>query len=277
MISLDKGNFNYDETNANYKKVCKMLSFDSKILEYISDGDLIELENTNNLTLDNLALLPDNIRVRITCGFTFEYMSGLKNPNETNLYEKCIYTKEELIQIISVINEIESNLNVGDSQYQIAIKIYEYLKKNILYRVPKEYEGIKNGFGIKNRDRCFDTLIGLIKKVSTCNGFAFIYQELLNRQGIKTYLISGKYLLNGEGQHAFNALEIDNNLFLVDIIWDAINYENGIDTTTGFGLLNKENYVFKNDVDLYDKLTNLSSDFVNQTLSEISLSNKIAR
>ena len=63
----------------------------------------------------------------------------------------------------------------------------------------------------------------------------------------------------------------------MDIIWDAINYENGIDTITGFGLLNKENYVFKNDVDLYDKLTNLSSDFVNQTLSEISLSNKIAR
>lgn len=168
MISLDKGNFNYDETNANYKKVCKMPSFDSKILEYISDGYLIELENTNNLTLDNLALLPDNIRVRITGGFTFEYMSGLKNPNETNLYEKCIYTKEELIQIISVINEIESNLNFDDSQYQIALKIYEYLKKNILYRVPKEYEGIKNGFGIKNRDRCFDTLIGLIKKVSTC-------------------------------------------------------------------------------------------------------------
>lgn len=277
MISLDKGTFNYDETNANYKKVCKMPSFDSKILEYISDGDLIELENTNNLTLDNLALLPDNIRVRITGGFTFEYMSGLKNPNETNLYEKCIYTKEELIQIISVINEIESNLNVSDSQYQIALKIYEYLKKNILYRVPKEYEGIKNGFGIKNRDRCFDTLIGLIKKVSTCNGFAFIYQELLNRQGIKAYLIGGKYLLNGEGQHAFNAIEIDNNLFLVDIIWDAINYENGIDTTTGFGLLNKENYVFKNDVDLYDKLTNLSSDFVNQTLNEISLTNKIAR
>ena len=273
MISLDKGNFNYDETNANYKKVCKMPSFDSKILEYISDGYLIELENTNNLTLDNLALLPDNIRVRITGGFTFEYMSGLKNPNETNLYEKCIYTKEELIQIISVINEIESNFNVGDSQYQIALKIYEYLKKNILYRVPKEYEGIKNGFGIKNRDRCFDTLIGLIKKVSTCNGFAFIYQELLNRQGI----IGGKYLLNGEGQHAFNVIEIDNNLFLVDIIWDAINYENGIDTTTGFGLLNKENYVFKNDVDLYDKLTNLSSDFVNQTLSEIRLTNKIAR
>ena len=277
MISLDKGNFNYDETNANYKKVCKMPSFDSKILEYILDGDLIELENTNNLTLDNLALLPDNIRVRITGGFTFEYMSGLKNPNETNLYEKCIYTKEELIQIISVINEIESNLNVSDSQYQIALKIYEYLKKNILYRVPKEYEGIKNGFGIKNRDRCFDTLIGLIKKVSTCNGFAFIYQELLNRQGIKTYLIGGKYLLNGEGQHAFNVIEIDNDLFLVDIIWDAINYENGIDTTTGFGLLNKENYVFKNDVDLYDKLTNLSSDFVNQTLNEISFTNKIAR
>lgn len=277
MISLDKGNFNYDETNANYKKVCKMPSFDSKILEHISDRDLIELENTNNLTLDNLALLPDNIRVRITGGFTVEYMSGLKNPNETNLYEKCIYTKEELIQIISVINEIESNLNVGDSQYQIALKIYEYLKKNILYRVPKEYEGIKNGFGIKNRDSCFDTLIGLIKKVSTCNGFAFIYQELLNRQGIKAYLIGGKYLINGEGQHAFNAIEIDNNLFLVDIIWDAINYENGIDTTTGFGLLNKENYVFKNDVDLYDKLTNLSSDFVNQTLNEISLTNKIAR
>ena len=42
-------------------------------------------------------------------------------------------------------------------------------------------------------------------------------------------------------------------------------------------LLNKENYVFKNDVDLYDKLTNLSSDFVNQTLSEIRLTNKIAR
>ena len=27
--------------------------------------------------------------------------------------------------------------------------------------------------------------------------------------------------------------EIDNNLFLVDIIWDAINYENGIDAVSG--------------------------------------------
>lgn len=277
MISLNKGSFNYDETNVNYKKVYKMPSFDPKILEYISDDDLIELENTNNLTLDNLALLPDNIRVRITGGFTFEYMSGLKNPNETNLYEKCIYTKEELIQIISVINDIESNLNIDDSQYQKALKVYEYMKKNILYRVPKNYDGITNGFGMKNRDRCFDTLIGLIKKVSTCNGFAFIYQELLTRQGIKSYLIGGKYLLNSEGQHAFNVVEIDNYLFLVDIIWDAINYENGVDVTTGFGLLNKENYIFKNNMDLYNKLTNLSSDFVNQTLSEIDFTNKILK
>ena len=272
MLDIYRKNFDNSKTYDGYDEnnVFILNNIDQiKGINFKEGKTLIEIPNTIGLTKEFLNEIPNNVYIRIIGGYTNQYMNGLKAPNYSNLREKVTYSINELKDIIDCIDNIENQIDDGWNDYKKALFVYEYLKKNILYRVPKQVEGV-NGIGIAYRNRNWDSLTGLLCNMSTCNGFAFIYQELLTRLNIKCYLIGGSYIKNGEGQHAFNVVSIDGNNFLVDIIWDAMEYEKGNDQITGCGLLNKTNYRFKNNKELY-------SDLINFNLNSIDDNNKISR
>ncbi len=275
-IRLKRGGFDESTTYGAYKQenIFKTsVENINNVIEKIKSINpieqvLIELNDTRGLSLEILDSIPDNVDIRVIGSYTEEYFKGLKFGNQ-NLREKATYSKSELHDILTKIESIEKGINPNWNQYEVALYIYEYLKKNMVYTTPDK---VNDGGGMTGRSRNFDSLIGLVNQISTCNGFALIYQELLTRQGIECVNVGGKYLNGTEGQHAWNIVTIDGNSFIVDSIWDCQAYENGINHTTGFGTVKPNMYSPRSYYDLSNSTINLKQEDVNNMLTQVSSS-----
>ncbi|MBR2587820.1 MAG: hypothetical protein IKD77_01270 [Bacilli bacterium] len=272
-----------NETYKGYDKVLRVSNLglenaltSSEVINNPNENILVEIPNTNELSLEIIEKIPDNVSIRIIGSYTLENLNreDLNKQTKIAVLEKVTYTKEELVQIMTEINKIESQIDSNWNEYEKALFIYEYLKKNIKYHGEieiKNYEKMTGGkTGQVDRNRHYDTLTGLIDKISTCNGYAFMYQELLNRQGIKCYRLNGRH--GKAGQHAWNAVTINNQTFLVDIIWDSMEYEKGNNVTTGFGVLDASKYTPRGELtkEIFSNLTKLNENFVQSELSKIN-------
>jgi hypothetical protein len=272
MVNLKRDIFNEELAYSGFDCVIKGDSiFDVDISKLKDENALIELKNTIGINSTIARSLPSNVKIRIIGGYTKDYLEGMKSPDLSKVYGKVTYDNIEFIDIIDAIEELESGIDSNWDDYKKSLYIYEYMKKNIIYRKPVEVEGIHK-IGFNSRGRNWDSLTGLTDKMSTCNGYALIYQELLTRQGIECYHIGGYYSTPNtkRGQHAWNVVAIDNHPFLVDIIWDAIAFENGIDQTTRFGNTGDDNYEFKNNGDLKNNLSQVDKNWIDSTLAEFN-------
>ena len=189
------------------------------------------------------------------------------------LREKATYSKSELEAIITKIEKIESNIDPNWNEYEKALYLYEYMKSDITYRTPSSVG--PNGHthdkkGNQYRTRTWDTLTGLINGISTCSGYAHIYQELCTRQGIKCNQINGKYLSDNEGSHAWNLVTINNQSFIVDIIWDSKKYENGQNQITGFGTVDSSLYLPLCYTDKHLRLSQINTSWIKLVCKKIS-------
>lgn len=233
-------------------------NLDNIIKEIVNSNDLskkylIEIKNSNELRFDMVENLPDNVQIRIIGGNTVDYMNGYKSPDTTLDYQKNTYTKNELITLVKILNDFDNGINPNWNDYQKAYYAYNYLKNNIKYEA--------NPPGQHNRSRCFDSFMGLIDGVSTCNGFAYMYQDLCQRMNINCAKIGGK--LNGTGAHAYNIVKIDENIFIVDTVREMLSKDSA---ENGFANTSYMNYSAKNNSDLlYSVNSDISTikDFIN--------------
>jgi len=251
-ISLGKAreNFREEDTYNGYNRVLKVDSgninqFRNAVNEVLANNNgeniLIEVQSTSDIDFDLIKSLPDNVSVRVDGAYKDAYLRRYNSTDEAiKMREKVTYTKDELLAIKNEFDKIEFGIEPNWSEREKALYIYEYLKKNMSYFASEAYENKGN----QNRGRNWDSLIGLVDHVSTCNGFAFIYQELLKRQGIDCYSVSGQY--GGHGSHAWSIAVIDGKSMFVDIIWDAQEYAKGNNQTTGFGFNIEDNGHYSN-------------------------------
>ena len=231
---------------------------------------LIELKNTTNLTTELINKLPDNISIRIVGAYTNEFLQqGFKTlDGAIGSGKNTIYTKEQLLKIITELENFESGINPEWNDYEKALYAYEYLRDNIEYT--DDDIRIKGKITSQYRKQQFESLTNLIEKESTYQGFAFTYQELLNRMGINCVEIGGT---NGV-QHAWNIVTIGEDIFIVDTTYESFDSkENG---TTGFGLINYSKYVPKNNKELFNNV-NQNSDTLISNISDYNLSSKIIK
>jgi len=283
MVNLNRGSFDENATYIGYDTVIKYDCLNQQNLMAILKNNnanerlLIEIPNTKELNSEIASLLPENISVRVIGGHTTEYMKGMKSPNTSLVREKTTYTKTELVNILVAIEEIESKINPTWNDYQKALFLYEYLKKEITYREPKDVDGI-DGIGMRFRGKNWDSLTGLVDKMSTCNGYGIMYNELLTRQNIKCTHIGGLYYRgpsnSKSSQHAWSVVTINDDSFLVDIIWDSIAYENRVDQTTGFGIKNIFKYNFRNNRELSDNLKTIDINWIETNKRLFSMQKK---
>lgn len=238
---------------------------------------LIELQSTVGLTDEVINALTDNIDVRVIGGLTNEYAKshrGERSDSLDYLREKATYSKQELQEIMTKFKEIESHIDPRWNAYEKALYLYEYVKYNVVYR--KNRDQAPDGKpmdaqGNVNRTRTWDSLIGLTNQLSTCSGFAHIYQELCTRQNISCVKVGGKYCTGREGDHAWNVVTIDGKNFLVDAIWDAQEFEKGNDVTTGFGLSNSNRtYSPRSHYELHNNLSTISPEWIRMTSQKVS-------
>ena len=251
----------YDTNNVYKCNADNLKQVLAQILQQQStDRILIEIPNTIGLTHDIIDQLTENIDVRITGGLTEEYFKSVKTENMNYLREKATYSKQELDDILTEIEEIEKNMDPNWSQYEKTLYFSEYMKAYMVYREPQE---VGDAASTYQRTRTWDTLIGLVFGVSTCNGFAHIFTEFCTRHGIECVQVSGH-------NHAWNIITIDGKNFLVDIIWDAIQYEKGINETNNFGNKPLQCHRPLCYLDKFNNLSLLDQDWVKKASEKVS-------
>ena len=234
---------------------------------------LIELDNTKYIEIDALRKLNPNIHIRITGPYTdqrydyYVHESRIK-PNVEYYKDSVVYTKDELVQILGKIEELEKNISPYWSDLQKVMYIFERLSGLIMYSPEIAKVDSKDIFSLR----------GLISGNSICGGYSLIFKEFMDRLGIENYYEEGFYYtdendLVGNG-HVWNIVRINGRYYPLDLTFNSNDFMNGfINTTEEFA--SKEFY--KSYSPLYSEgkfdykkdLSSIDSTFVNEMYSEI--------
>ena len=202
-------NMSYGPYDTVYKATSNVESVINKIVtDNKGEKVLLELNDTIGLTKENLSKLPSNVMIRVLGDYGLENFKGLKsNDSALHTLENATYTIEQMQKIMQVISDFESGINPNWNDASKAKYAYDFLNNRF------KYTAITGGN--LTRESYFDGLTNLIENISTCQGFAHTYRELLTRMGIKCYEISGR-MIGGHSQHVFNVVNIDGKTVIVD-------------------------------------------------------------
>ena len=176
---------------------------------------LIEVENTKNISSHMLRQLPHNVIIRIAGGYDEQKVkNGYFKGN--GYYDSVIYTRNETIKIVEEIEKIEAGINKSWSDIQKVVYIYDRLKREIMY-APKYKQ-------LSSKD--VRSLRGLITKQTVCAGYAIIFKELMDRQGISCEYVEGFANFYYSG-HSWNIITINGKKYPVDLTWDNTRFRGG--------------------------------------------------
>lgn len=217
---LDKSNstntFYYNTLNDNEKKLYALIIDGIKELEnkiYLRKYE-IESEETTTTEVGNAisAILLDHPEIYyLNENYTISTNASIFGTRVYVILNYDVDSKEELNEQINILNSkieeiFSNNLTAEDDEYNIELKLHDYLAKNIRYyeytdinSIPKECHGI---YGT------------LINKEAVCDGFAETLKIMLDKKNIKSITVTGK--LESEA-HEWNKVNIGNNWYNVDI------------------------------------------------------------
>ena len=183
-----------------------LVKSDLKFINNLPDGSTIEFRNTVGLNKDIIKEIKPSIKIRIIGGLDEKEKPKFKTEK---YYKWTIYSPLEVYKIIEKMESIESGIDSSWNDLERAMYIYKNLCEGMKYDhidAPVEGRDINRG------------LLGLITGHAVCVGFAMIYKEMLDRQGIECLYQNKKY------HHAWNLVKINGRLIPVDLTWD--NTEN---------------------------------------------------
>ncbi|MBP3502606.1 MAG: hypothetical protein J6K42_03910 [Clostridia bacterium] len=200
----------------------------------------IEIRNTRKLSSEMLKVLDSNIKIRVIGPFNWADESkrngGIKfsELEESQHYmpiTAVLYTRDELVEIISKMESIEKGMEGKEfSQLEKALYIFEKLRRDIQYEweISRDYQTDKSSIELRS-------LRGLLSKRAVCAGFSLIYKELLDRQGIDCKYVSGmscRYnedgTLKSQCGHAWNVITINGKNYPLDLTMAIGDYRKGI-------------------------------------------------
>lgn len=125
--------------------------------------------------------------------------------NEVNTMQDSVNDK---------IDEIMTELNRLDTDYEKELYIHDYIIENTVYDISTLYN-------------LGDTVHSvLVSGKSICEGYSRTVQILLDKLGIENYLVVGETENNGKMEsHMWNIVNIDGNNYHLDVTWDDLNDE----------------------------------------------------
>ena len=184
---------------------------------------MIIVRNTKELQERyDLNKIPDDELIRVVGG-----MEGKDKYNNETYERRTTYPARQLKQIIYLMQEIESKIPEHWDESQKAKYIYNTLGENIEYNYDKET--------YKNQQSSNLTI--LLSKKGICAGYALLFKEMMDRQGIQCDYIRGEAKI-GRGKtekHAWNVLTINGKTIPVDLTWDASRIHRGDNGLRYFG------------------------------------------
>lgn len=141
---------------------------------------------------------------------------GLYDKEKYNLRRyrsRVTYSGRDIKQIIVKMQEIESVIPNDWSKIQKAKFIYERLGKSIDY-----------DFDDSPLDQQNSNLTVLLRGKGICAGYALLYKEMMDRQGIECDYVRGVVPSEYKepDKHAWNTITIDGETIPVDLTWDSV-------------------------------------------------------
>lgn len=179
-------------------------------------------------------------------------MEGKPKYNQERYIQRRTYSGRELKQIIGQMKIIENNIPKQWNQMQKAKYIYEVLGKNIEYDLDAQKPS---------------SLSVILERKGVCAGYALLYKEMMDRQGIQCDYMRGIGLSPDKTEsekHAWNVLTIDGKSFPIDLTWDSPVLRRGETQLQYFG--NNPRFFDRHITDSDERQYNyqvLSTDFVN--------------
>jgi len=174
------------------------------------DGSDYELcLKTNNLPVSNKNLI-------LILLFFVQISIGQTTPNYAYVDNKMASITEKLTTTTSEIADyINSNFTNQDDKIRA---IYYWITSNISYDVP-------NMYAPNNLDSPQVKITNTLKtRKGVCIHYAEVFNEIANKVGVKSYIISGYTKQFDEVatiSHAWNISQIDGKWFLFDATWGA--------------------------------------------------------
>ncbi|MEF2115217.1 transglutaminase domain-containing protein, partial [Clostridium frigoriphilum] len=181
-----------------------------------------------------------NIPFKNQEGSKYFPLSTMYNSNYTN-YNKNLainpkYYLDTDLNNVSEENELkllaDDIIKDTSSDYDKILKIHDWVSENIYYNMDGYYSG---NYGETDAYGTFTN------KMSVCQGYAELTNELIRMAGIPCRVVTG-YAIRVESQswetvdhtnpdHAWNEAFVDGRWVIIDTTWDSTNrYENGIFT-----------------------------------------------
>ncbi len=219
---------------------------------------VVRLRNTVGIKSNMLLSITDypNLSFRVAGGFDDE--REIRTNNKEYYEGKNFYTRNELINIITVFELIEKELMDKElNELDKVYFIYNKLKKYIKYDVDSLFSNKSND------------LKGIITRKATSIGFSTIFKELLDRIGIHSVFVEGN-----KGRYAWIIVLINNKVVCLDLTYDSYLYHYGDEAKSSFfgnynpNIFNKEHIPLKSeviqdynkDISLFDKIELLNVD-----------------
>lgn len=188
---------------------------------------LLEIKNTVGLTPYLLEQLDDSVQIRLY-GAQDEKQDSKYGVSE--VFENSTYTKEQLISVIGVLEEIESSIQPNWTDLEKALYTYITLESVLGYRDDKEFADRPEYNGIYS----------IVKGAGTSKGIATLYKEAMDRQGVLC-----RYLSRGNN-NAWNEVKINGVYYPLDLSMDVL-FHNDVKNEGAIGICN-----FLTDENFYD-------------------------
>lgn len=148
--------------------------------------------------------------------------SGTPAPGNSGFARSQVdYGKVEIIvqpiqdqgNLDQLANDIVSQFT---NPYERVYAIYYWIDENIDYDYP-ELDNILQGGGDCAHQ---NSEVVLQRKLAVCEGFSNIFCILCKNVGINSVKIHGKVTYDATTGHAWNAVEIENKWYVLDVTWD---------------------------------------------------------
>lgn len=127
-------------------------------------------------------------------------MEGKEKYNKERYIKRTTYKGSTIKKIIQQMNLIESKIPKEWNEWQKAKYIYETLRGKISYNMDRSTYSNQQSSNLN----C------LLSKKGICVGYALLFKEMMDRQGIECDYIIG---IDGRSKHAWNVLTIDGTSF----------------------------------------------------------------
>ena len=171
---------------------------------------VLVFENTkgqNSGVIGNLN--PRYLKISVLGGYDYLHKNKY---NKEEFIEKTFYTPKNIANIIKTFESIERKIPYSWNETMKCMFYYKSLVERMHFRDAdsNEYE---NGLDVAR------TLNSMLANRCNYSGAALIFKEGMDRLGILCHYQS---IVN---HHAWNAVNLDGKMYLVDITWDICNKE----------------------------------------------------